>query len=279
MARSKPSSSRPRRPEPATPAPARPEPAVKPAPRDGLSFDLSAPPVDPPAWFEPRLGELGVSLDEGDTPKLARFLGLLRAANERVNLTAITEPEVAWERHVLDALSLIPLLAELPEGASVADVGSGGGVPALPLAITMPHLTFTLIEATSKKAAFLEAAIGALGLSNARVIADRAETLGADRHGLRERFDAVTARALGPLAVSAELTVPLASLEGRVLLVKGQKAEQEIEEAAGALEQLRAHVAGVFPTPTGRVVVLGKLARTPRTFPRAPGEPKRAPLG
>jgi 16S rRNA (guanine527-N7)-methyltransferase len=185
---------------------------------------------------------------------------MLLKANEALNLTAITDPQEAWTRHILDSLTLLPLLAELPEGAKVIDVGSGGGLPGLPLAIVMPHLSFTLLEATGKKIEFLRAAAAGLGLSNVSVIQDRAEQMGQDRGernatgregGHREAYDAVTARAVGRLAVLAELTVPLAKAEGGlVLLIKGQKADEELTEAAEARASSAPRPRGDASAPT-----------------------------
>lgn len=246
--------------------------------RPALIFDTSAPALPPTPGFMVAAEAFGLTFEEGDLVRFGRFLSLLLEANKGVNLTAITDPAQAWDRHVLDALTLMPILAELPNGSRVADVGSGGGLPAIPLAIALPRLRFTLIEATGKKAAFLRTAIAALGLTNAEVVAERVETVAQDQSGHRESYDAVTARALGRLLVAAELTVPLAKVGGRVLLVKGQKAEEELAEAAPALTMLGAVHAGTLETPTGRLVVLEKTGRTPRTYPRRPGDPKRAPL-
>lgn len=235
-------------------------------------------PLAAPESFLSAADALGVVFDDGDVERLGLYLALLLEANRAFNLTSITEPEEAWNRHILDSLTLMALLAELPEGARVADIGSGGGAPAIPLAIVMPHLRFTLIEATGKKADFLRDAAKRLGLKNIEVVNERAETVGQDHKRRREVYDAVTARAVGKIAVVAELTVPLAKVGGQILLIKGEKAPEELEAAAGALDLLRASCAGVVETPTGRIVVLEKLAKTPRDYPRRPGEPKRAPL-
>lgn len=242
-----------------------------------------------PESFLTAAAGLGIEFDVGDLDRLGRFLALLLEANTRTNLTAITDPEEAWLKHILDALTLLPMLAELPEGAGVLDVGSGGGVPAIPLAIVCPRLRFTLLEATGKKADFLRAAAADLGLDGVGVLQERAERAGQDRGRrepsgeragcLRGAFDAVTARAVGRLAVVAELTVPFARVGGLVLLVKGQRADEELAEAAEALSLLGAAHAGTVDTPTGRIVVLEKMRETPRTYPRRDGEPKRAPLG
>ena len=244
--------------------------------------------IDPPAVpdaFLRACEEFGLAFEPGEVDRLAQFLGFLLEVNKSMNLTAIRDVDDAWIRHIFDALTLLPLLAELPDGATVADIGSGGGVPARPLAIVLPGLRFTLVEATGKKADFLSAAIAFLGLSNVTVVKDRAEVVGQDFRGHREAFDAVTARAVGRLPMLLELTVPLAKAPeretpgGQVLLVKGQQAAEEVAEAKQALHMLHCAHAGTVETPTGRLVVIEKLRKTPRTYPRPVGEPKRAPLG
>jgi 16S rRNA (guanine527-N7)-methyltransferase len=234
--------------------------------------------LQPAPTFAPAAAALGIEFEPGDVETLGRYLALLFQANKAFNLTAVTDPEEAWTRHILDSLTLLPLLAEMPGGSSVVDVGSGGGLPGIPLAIVLPALKFTLLEATGKKVEFLSRATSVLGLRNVAVVNDRAERAGQDpRH--RERYDVVVARAVGPLAVIAELTVPLEKVGGRVLLIKGQKADEELAAAKQALHELHAVHAGTIDTPTGRIVVLEKPRKTPAKFPRKDGEPKRAPLG
>lgn len=251
-----------------------------------------AAPPPPPDAFLTALGELGLELDAAELGRIGRFLGLLLDATAHTNLTAIRDPGEAWMRHALDGLTLVPVLADLPEGATLLDVGTGAGVPGLIVAIARPDLRVTLLDATAKKVAFVNTAIERLGLTNAHAVQGRAEALAHDRGraldeggartragGHRDHYDAVTARALGPMAVAAELTVPFAAVGGLIVLVKGAKAEQELAEAKAALHMLHAAHAGTIPTPTGRLVVLEKLRPTPRAYPRRDGEPKRHPLG
>ena len=240
--------------------------------------------LKPTTEFLSAARELGVEFEPGDLDRLQRFLQLLLEANQTTNLTAITDPAAAWMKHIFDALTLLPIIASAAdesEGAKkrVVDVGSGGGVPAIPLAIVMPDVDFTLVEATGKKAAFLTETIGALGLRNAGVQQSRAEPMGQDRSRYREKYDVAIARALGHLAVVAELCGPLVRKGGLVLAVKGAKADQEVEESAKAMGEIGLRHAETVATPTGRIVVLEKTIRTPRAYPRRDGEPARAPLG
>jgi 16S rRNA (guanine527-N7)-methyltransferase len=222
-------------------------------------------PLTPPAGFDARLAEIGVDLDAAAVARLGDYLARLLAMNEQMNLTAIEDPAAAWERHVLDALTLVPLLHEVPAGARLCDVGSGGGLPGIPLAVARPDLRVTLVEATQKKAAFLAAVAGegALGLSNVSVRAERAEQLAAEE--LHGAFDVVTARAVGRLVALVPLTAPLARTGGLVLLVKGQRADEEVAEATRVIAEQRCAHERTVATPTGRIVVLR----------RGPGEAKR----
>lgn len=266
-------------------------PTPAPTPRGAISFDFRAlAPLPIPQDLAPKAAALGVEFEPTDLPLLARFLAALLAANEQVNLTAITDPTTAWDRHILDSLSLLGILADLPEGARVIDVGTGGGLPGIPLAICSPHLRFTLLEATGKKIEFLRAVVDWLQLKNVTIVQGRAETIAHDRGergpagaarsgGHREQYDAVLARAVGRTAMLAELTVPLAKVGGTIALIKGAKAQEELDEAKESLHLLKAVHTQNIATPTGTIVLLEKQSATPRTYPRADGEPARSPLG
>ncbi len=257
-------------------------------------------PLTPPDGFAAAATALGVEFDPGDTERLGRFLALLLHANETTNLTAITDPTQAWTKHILDAVSLVPVLASLQSEESmkarhdadagsgqaaavrplsVVDIGSGGGVPAIPLAIVMPDVRFTMVESTGKKVEFLNRTIADLGLTNARVLQTRAETMGQEHKVHREHYDAGIARALGHLAVVAELCGPLVRPYGIVVAVKGAKAEAELAETAKAMGLLGLRHVQTTETPTGRLVIMEKTTRTPRLYPRKDGEPARVPLG
>jgi 16S rRNA (guanine527-N7)-methyltransferase len=292
--------------------PARPpqRPKQPPAPPRPLDLNLaSASPILPPSDFAEKGLAFHIELEPHEIEKLGRFLAMVLAANESMNLTAIEDASHAWTRHVLDSLSLVQVLAELPDGSRVIDVGTGGGFPGVPLAIVFPKLKFTLLDATAKKIEFLKQACAALELRNVQPIASRAEALAHDRgtrlvgeaaknapvtpgraprqNAHREAYDVVIARAVGPMATLAELTIPFArpperekQTEGGVVaLIKGQKASEELEAAAKAIKLLGGFYEQTIPTPTGQLVLITKINPTNRIYPRADGEPKRSPLG
>ncbi len=224
-----------------------------PPPRAPLVLPEAAP-LPAPEGFAAELAAIGVTLDAETLGRLGAFLARLLAMNEQMNLTAITEPAEAWTRHILDALTLVAPLADLRAGARVLDVGSGGGVPALPLAIARPDLAFTLLDSTAKKTAFLSAVAEALEIPNVTVITGRAESLAGGE--LRESFDAVTARAVAKVAALLPWTAPFAKPGGRLLFIKGERADQELADATRGLRRFRCTHERTVRTPTGRVVTL-----------------------
>lgn len=172
------------------------------------------------------------------------------------------------------------LLDHLGQSHTLVDVGSGGGLPGLPLKICRPELAVTLIEADQAKAAFLVQACARLGLRDVEVVSRRAEDAGHDPK-FREAFDVVTARALAPMRVLVELCLPFVRVGGRLL---AQKTDQEdITAAARAIEELGGSLEAVIAAPSaarrsGTVVVVSKIQPTPPTYPRRPGVPVRKPL-
>src|SRR5688572_22214357 len=160
-----------------------------------------------------------------------------------MNLTRITERAAAELQHVGDSLTVLP---HLPAGrVRIADVGSGGGVPGIPLAIARPDATFLLIESTKKKATFLKQTIDALGLANVSVSEWRAEDVG--HSNSRETFDVALARAVATMAWLAEWCLPLVKEGGRMLAMKGPKVADELPEAKRAIKLAGGGEAVVHP--------------------------------
>lgn len=193
-----------------------------------------------------------------------------------MNLTAITAPEDVDRLHFLDSLAC--LLEPIPEGALVLDIGAGAGLPGLALKIARPDLAATLLEATAKKARFLEHIVAVLGLHGVTVVNDRAETAAG-----RASFDLVVARALAAMPVLLELTLPFCRVGGKVLaLKKGAGLAAELASAGRALRTLGGELAGSreyqLDTEQRQVVVVGKIRPTPPGYPRRPGLPAKKPL-
>lgn len=178
---------------------------------------------------------------------------------------------------VEDSLVLLPYLGD---ATRVVDVGSGGGLPGLPLKLARPELEMTLIEADQAKAAFLVQAVARLGLRGVEVLAVRAEDAGRDpRH--REAYDVAVARAVAALPALAELCLPLVKVGGRLLAQKTRA--EDVQAAARAIATLGGEVRSVEQAPSaarghGVVVVVDKVRPTPDAYPRRPGLPVRRPL-
>jgi 16S rRNA (guanine527-N7)-methyltransferase len=172
------------------------------------------------------------------------------------------------------------LVEHLGDARKVVDVGSGGGLPGIPLKIVRPEIELTLVEADQDKAAFLVHACAQLGLTGVEVVARRAEEAGHDPR-LREAFDVAVARALAPMPVLAELCLGLVRVGGRLLAQKTE--DEDLAPAAHAIEVMGGTVAAVHAAPSaarrgGTVVVVDKVRPTPRAYPRRPGIPNRKPL-
>lgn len=220
------------------------------------------------------------TLSQAQAALLDRYLDLLLDANTRMNLTRIIDRQQAAVAHVGDALTLLPFLPATP--FSLVDIGSGGGVPGVPLAIVLPDCQITLVESTGKKAGFLSDCATQLGLSNLKVLPLRAEEVG--RGNLRETIDIVTARAVGELSFLIEWGAPLLKKHGKILALKGAKAQQEIDAAPNAIKLL--HMSPPTITPVALpgadnhvIVTLIKEGRTEPKYPRSATTAKSRPLG
>ena len=209
---------------------------------------------------------MGISVNDSKLAELARLIdgwpGLVSAP-----AGALIEDCLVLVDHVGAAISVV-------------DVGSGGGLPGLPLKIVLPQLEVALVEADGGKAAFLTQACARLGLAGVRVVNRRAEEAANDPE-LRETFDVAVARALAPMPVLAELCLPFVRVGGRLLAQK--TLDEDVHAADRAISLLGGGSLRVEPAPSparssGVVVMIDKLSPTPRAYPRRPGVPSRRPL-
>lgn len=200
----------------------------------------------------------------------------------RLGFLGPREQDRLWERHLDDALGLALIRQPRPQ-ERWADLGSGAGLPGLPLAVAYQATSFTMIDAQRRRLDWVAATATALGLANVTVVHARLEDYG---QGLaRQSFDMATARALGPLPVVAELGLPLLRTGGQLLVPRGRPQADELEQATVACEQLGGRLDDVIPNPSspidrvGFVVIMAKIAATSPRFPRRSGVPARTPLG
>lgn len=187
--------------------------------------------------------------------------------------------------HLLDSLSCMTM-ESVRQAGSIVDVGTGGGLPGVPLGIIRPQASTTLLEATAKKVRFLEYVKEQLGLPNLHVLHARVEDIGGDTL-YRETFDLTTARAVAELAVVVEYCAPLIAPRGRILSMKGNLSVEEFSTAIAASKLLNVRLGQVyeveflphFPEKQRKLVEFEKVGVTPRTFPRRVGLAKKRPLG
>jgi 16S rRNA (guanine527-N7)-methyltransferase len=201
--------------------------------------------------------------------------------------TSVADPEAALEVHVADSLSGLEV-SELASARRIADIGAGAGFPGLVLAIALPRAEVDLIESAGRKTAVIDRLIQAAELSNARSVTARVEDFArvpSTMGGGREAYDAVTARALGPLALLMEYAAPLLRMDGVLVAWKG--ARDASEESAGAVAAEKAGMAlkevlsvQPYPASTNRHLhVFRKIAPTPPELPRRAGMARKRPLG
>jgi 16S rRNA (guanine527-N7)-methyltransferase len=213
---------------------------------------------------------IGAAVPAELAERVALFGAELLSANRRANLTGARSPE-ALLPHLLDSLSVTPYVSD-----PLVDIGAGGGLPAIPLALAT-GVSVTLVEATLKKARFLEATLASLGLPG-RVIAERAETA-AHHPSLRGAFRSGTARAVASAPSVAELLLPFLETGGLAILQRGALAAAERNAVADASLMLAGRLEREVPLEADRrLLLIRKTGSTPGRFPRATGIPAKRPL-
>jgi 16S rRNA (guanine527-N7)-methyltransferase len=228
------------------------------------------------------LHETGIDLSDGQLVQLENFVTLLLTANKTVNLTSITDFKEAMVKHIYDSL-MIMNTSEFRSAKTVIDVGSGGGIPCIPLAICNPDKSIISLEATQKKTNFQIEAGRLLKLNNLTIIRGRAEEI-ARKAEHREQYELVVARALAPLNILAELTLPFLKLQGWAIYYKGKEVESEICQGMEAIRLLGAELGEtksfMLPYNLGSrvLLILKKTSLTPSLYPRKPGIPQKRPI-
>ena len=220
--------------------------------------------------------EYGLNIDENKKNLFKSYFSLLTEYNSRFNITAITDEREVIVKHFIDSA----LGVELLKGETLADVGSGGGFPAIPLKIIKPDLKITLIEATEKKCEFLKTVADTLNLKEVTVLCGRAEEF-AKKSEYREKFDICTARAVARLNILSEYCLPFVKKGGIFLAYKGD-ADEEVRDSENAVKilggKIITHDKYVLEGAKRSLIVIEKQKNTDAKYPRGNARIKKKPL-
>ena len=229
-----------------------------------------------------RAAEAGIPLTAEQIGQFSVYHEMLLDWNTRMNLTALTAPEDVAVKHIIDSLTAYD--AALFDGArTLIDVGTGAGLPGIPLAVYAPHLTVTLLDALNKRVRFLTEVTAAMGLQNVRCIHARAEEAARTAEH-RAAYDIAVSRAVARLPVLLEYTLPFVRVGGTLLALKGRAYAEEQKEARRAAEVLGGgritarpvHLPGLDDVRA--ILTVTKERQTPAAYPRGGGAPTRRPL-
>ena len=229
-----------------------------------------------------RAGEAGIPLTAEQIGQFSVYNEMLLDWNTRMNLTALTAPEDVAVKHIIDSLTAYDA-ARFDGARTLIDVGTGAGLPGIPLAVYVPHLTVTLLDSLNKRVRFLTEVTAAMGLQNVRCIHARAEEAARTAEH-RAAYDIAVSRAVARLPVLLEYTLPFVRVGGTLLALKGRAYAEEQKEARRAAEVLGGgritarpvHLPGLDDVRA--ILTVTKERQTPAAYPRGGGAPTRRPL-
>lgn len=224
--------------------------------------------------------KINVNLNDIQIKQFFDYMNLLITWNEKINLTAITDPDEIILKHFIDCLTIEK---EIEKNSTLIDVGTGAGFPGIPLKISRPDLKITLVDSLNKRINFLQEVIKDLGLENISAIHSRVEETGRNKL-YREKFDYCTSRAVANLAVLAEYMLPLTNVGGKAICMKGANLEEELADSKKAIKVLGGTVEKVEEfllvdsDMKRNIVVIKKDQPTLSKFPRKAGTPSKEPI-
>lgn len=225
--------------------------------------------------------KIDVMFNDEQLDKFYCYMNLLLEWNEKINLTAITNPEEVILKHFIDSLTINKYIEE---NKSVVDVGTGAGFPGIPLKIYRPDIEVTLVDSLNKRINFLDEVISSLKLDNICTVHSRIEDFGKNNK-YREKFDYVTARAVANMSVLSEYLIPIAKVDGKCICMKGSNVDEELNNGKTAIGILGGKIENVdeFYLPDSdisrNIIVINKIKSTPNKYPRKAGVPSKEPLG
>ena len=213
--------------------------------------------------------------------KLEGYMDEILEWNNKVNITNITEKDDFIEKHYIDSL-VIGDLEIFKNSNSVIDVGTGGGFPGVPLAVSYPEKEFTLLDSLNKRLKIINQVTENFNINNVTTCHGRAEEL-AQKKEYREKFDLCVSRAVANLTSLSELCIPFVKLGGYFIAYKGPGVYEELENAEKAIKTLGGEVVEIKNAAYGdddehKLLIIKKIKNTPKKYPRKPGEPVRNPI-
>ena len=221
---------------------------------------------------------LGFDFSVEQISKFYKYMNMLIEWNEKINLTAIIEPNEIILKHFIDSLTIYK---DIPNKSSVVDVGTGAGFPGIPLAIMNESLKITLVDSLNKRLIFLQEVINELNLKNIQAVHGRAEEYIREK---REHYDIATSRAVAKLNVLLEYMIPFVKVGGRCICMKSFEIDEELKDAEKAIEILGGKIEKVdeITLPNTdiqrKIVVIKKIKSTPNKYPRKAGMPSKEPI-
>ena len=224
--------------------------------------------------------ELKIELNQTQIEQFYKYMELLKEWNEKINLTAITEPEEIIQKHFIDSATIIK---DLEKSKKIIDIGTGAGFPGIPIKIIKPEIEVVLVDSLNKRIKFLEETIKKLNLKKIRAIHARAEEIGQNKE-YREQFDAVVSRAVANMTILSEYTIPLIKQNGTAIYMKGSEIEEELENSKKAIKVLGGTIEKVekFKLPKSEIkrnnIIIKKTSKTSEKYPRNSAKIKKNPI-
>lgn len=224
--------------------------------------------------------EISIEFSDIQIKKFYKYMNLLIEWNEKINLTAITEPKEIIIKHFIDSLTV---LKDVKGKNTLVDVGTGAGFPGIPLKIMNEEIKITLLDSLNKRINFLNEVIKELDLRNIETMHSRVEEAGKNKK-YRESFDIATARAVANLSTLSEYMLPLVRVGGKSICMKGSEVGEELQNSKKAISILGGEIENIdnFQLPKSdmmrNIVIIKKVKNTPSKYPRKPGTPSKEPI-
>ena len=230
--------------------------------------------------FKQKLNEFDIKINDEQIKSFEKYMNLLLEWNEKINLTAITQPEEVKLKHFVDSLTV---LKYINDDDKVIDIGTGAGFPGIPLKIMNENTKITLLDSLNKRINFLNIVIETLNLRNIQAIHGRAEEIARNKL-YREKYDVAVSRAVANLSTLTEYMLPFVKIGGKCICMKGANVNEELERAQNAIKELGGEIEKIdnfFLSDNDNernIIIIKKVKETKSKYPRKAGTPSKEPL-